>query len=79
MRKELKQKREQKTQELSKEVYNWKENLKEKYRERFPKPKLDRPTDDIIEKDQTDITAQSTKTTRLILKFWLIGLAIVTL
>ena len=72
MRKELKQKREQKKQEMSQEVYERKENIKEKYRERFPKPKLEKSTDNIVEKNQVDITAESTKTTRLILKFWLI-------
>lgn len=79
MREALKQKLEEKKQSLSQKFDGWKENLKEKYRERFPKPKLDRPTDHLLEKDQADVNAQSTKTTRLILKFWLIWLAIVVL
>ena len=79
MRKELKQKREQKRQEMSQNVSEWKESIKEKYRERFPKPKLEKPIENITEKGQEDVTSQSTKTTRLILKFWLIWLAIVAL
>ena len=69
---ELKQKREQKRQELSQDVFEWKESIKEKYRERFPKPKLEKPTANIIEKNEINQTSESTKTTRLILKFWLI-------
>lgn len=79
MRKELKQNFEQKKLELAKEVYIWKENLKEKYKERFPKPKLEKPTDHLLDDNQEDVNAQSARTTRLILKFWLIWLAIVTL
>ena len=79
MRKELKQNREQKKQEFA-QSFQWrKENIKEKYRERFPKPKLDKPTNHLLDDNQEDINAQSTKTTRLILKFWLIWLAIVVL
>lgn len=76
---ELKQKREQKRQELSQEVYWWKEDLKEKYRKRFPKPNLEKPETHILEANHEEVSAQSAKTTRLILKFWLIWLAIVTL
>jgi len=72
MRKELKQKREQKKQELSENVYSWKEDLKEKYRKRFPKPNLEKPETHLLEKNQAEVNAQSAKTTRLILKFWLI-------
>ena len=72
MRKELKQNFEQKKLELAKEVYIWKENLKEKYKERFPKPKLEKPTDHLLDDNQEDVNAQSARTTRLILKFWLI-------
>ena len=79
MRKELKQKIEQKKQELTQEVSSWKNNLKEQYRKRFPKPSLDKPTNHLLDDNQEDINAQSTKTTRLILKFWLIWLAVVTL
>jgi len=79
MRKELKQKLEQKKQELTQEVSLWKDNLKEQYRKRFPRPSLDKPTNHLLDDNQEDINAQSTKTTRLILKFWLIWLAVVTL
>ena len=79
MRQELKQKREQKKEELSLEVYGWKENLKEKYRKRFPKPNLEKPETHLLEANHEEVSAQSAKTTRLILKFWLIWLAIVTL
>jgi hypothetical protein len=72
MRKELKQKREQKRQELSEDVFSWKENLKEKYRKRFPKPNLEKPETHLLEENQAEVSAQSAKTTRLILKFWLI-------
>ncbi len=79
MRQELKQKREQKREQLSLEVYGRKEDLKEKYRKRFPKPNLEKPETHIIEENHEEVSAQSAKTTRLILKFWLIWLAIVTL
>ena len=49
-----------------------KEDIKEKYGKRFPKPKLDKPTPHILDENQPEVTAQSAKTTRLILKFWLI-------
>lgn len=76
---ELRQKREQKKQELSQDVYVWKENIKQKYRERFPKPNLEKPETHLLEENQAEVSAQSARTTRLILKFWLIWLAIVTL
>ena len=72
MWKELKQKREQKKQKLSEDVYSWKEDLKEKYRKRFPKPNLEKPETHLLEENQAEVSAQSAKTTRLILKFWLI-------
>ena len=79
MRKELKQNREQKKQEFA-QSFQWrKEDIKEKYRKRFPKPNLEKPETHLLEENQAEVNAQSTKTTRLILKFWLIWLAIVTL
>ena len=72
MWKELKQKREQKKEQLSIEVSEWKEDLKEKYRKRFPKPNLEKPATHLLEENQAEVNAQSAKTTRLILKFWLI-------
>ncbi len=79
MLKELKQNREKKKQNFAQTFQEWKENVKEKYAKRFPTPKLDKPTTHLLEKNQDEITLQSAKTTRLILKFWLIGLAIVIL
>lgn len=79
MLKELKQNREKKKQNFAQTFQEWKENIKEKYAKRFPTPKLDKPTTHLLEKNQDEITLQSAKTTRLILKFWLIGLAIVIL
>ena len=79
MLKELKQKREQKRDDLSKKVYLWKEDLGEQYRKYFPKPKMEKSTNYLLEDNQEALNAESTKTTRLILKFWLIGLAIVAL
>lgn len=72
MWKELKQKREAKKQSMQEDFRAWKENIKDKYGKRFPKPKLDKPTDHLISVNQTSITAESTKSTRLIFKFWLI-------
>lgn len=79
MLKELKQKREQKRDDLSKKVYLWKQDLGEQYRKYFPKPKMEKSTSYLLEDNQEALNAESTKTTRLILKFWLIGLAIVAL
>ena len=79
MLKELKQKEEQKKWEL-RQSFQWrKENFKRKYIERFPKPNLEKPEAHLLEENQAEITAQSTKTTRLILKFWLIWLGVVAL
>jgi len=79
MWKELKQKREEKKQIMQENFRTRKDDIKEKYGKRFPKPKLDRPTANLIEENQADISNQSTKTTKTILKFRLIGLAVVTL
>jgi len=40
---------------------------------------MEKPTAHLLEKNQDEIALQSTKTTRLIVKFWLIGLATVIL
>jgi translation initiation factor 2 beta subunit (eIF-2beta)/eIF-5 len=69
---ELKQKLEQKRQELSNDVYSRKEDIKEKYRKRFPKPNLEKPETHLLEENHEEISAQSARTTRLILKFRLI-------
>lgn len=79
MREELKQNREQKKQEFA-QSFQWrKEDIKEKYRKRFPKPNLEKPETHLLEENKEEVTAQSARTTRLILKFWLIWLATVTL
>lgn len=72
MWKKLKQKREEKKQVMQKEFHIRKEKVKERYGKRFPKPKLERSTDHLLKSNQIEITAESTKTTKLILKFWLI-------
>lgn len=72
MRKELIQNLEQKTHDFTDKMYSRKEELKEKYRKRFPKPKLEKSTNHLLDNNQEDINAQSTKATKLILKFWLI-------
>ena len=72
MRKELKQNLEQKGRELSMNFRSRTRNLKEKYIKRFPRPKLDKPTDHLLANNSDGITLESNKTTRLILKFWLI-------
>jgi hypothetical protein len=69
---ELKQKREEKKQNMQENFHTWKEDIKERYGKRFPKPKLDKPTTNLSEANQDDISNQSTKTTKIILKFWLI-------
>ncbi len=76
---ELKQKREEKKQNMQENFHTWKEDIKERYGKRFPKPKLDKPTTNLSEANQDDISNQSTKTTKIILKFWLIWLATVIL
>ena len=79
MRKELKQKLGQKRQEFA-QSFQWRaENIKEKYWKRFPEPKMEKPTDHLIKNNPDGITIESTRTTRLILKFWLVGLATVIL
>ena len=72
MRKELIQNLEQKRQDFTQKIYLRKEDFKDKYRARFPKPKLEKPTNHLLDNNQEDINTQSTRTTKLILKFWLI-------
>lgn len=72
MLKELKQQREQKKQIMQKNFHTWKEDIKKIYGKRFPKPKLDRPAPKNLGENQSDISVQSTKTTKVILKFRLI-------
>lgn len=68
---ELKQNLKQKGRELSINFHSRTKNLKEKYIKRFPKPELDKPTDHLLANNSDGITIESNKTTRLILKFWL--------
>ena len=79
MLKELKQKWELRKEELKEKFDSRKTNFSEKYKEHFPKPKLDKSTDHFLAENQWEISQQSSKSTRLILKFWLIWLWIVTL
>ena len=79
MLKELKQNRELKKQELANSFQSRKNNIKEKYRQRFPKPDLEKPTSHLVEKNHIEITVESNKSTRLIVKFWLVWLATVAL
>ena len=79
MLKELKQKREQRKDELKESFDSRKFDFSEKYKKYFPKPKLDKSTDHFLAENQWEINQESSKSTRLILKFWLIWLWIVTL
>ena len=72
MLKELKQNRDLKKQELANSFQSRKNNIKEKYRQRFPKPDLEKPTSHLVEKNHIEITVESNKSTRLIVKFWLV-------
>ncbi len=76
---ELKQKREEKKQIIQGRFHTRKDDLEERYWKRFPKPKLEKSTEHLLEKNSEDVNAQSTKTTRIILKFRLIWLATVIL
>lgn len=76
---ELKQNLSQKKQKFVESIQWFKNFVKEEYKNRFPKPELDKPSDYLVENNQDEITLQSSKTTKLILKFWLIWLAIVVL
>ena len=72
MLKELKQNREQKKQELAQSFQSRKDDVKEKYRQHFPKPELEKPTNHLLGKNHVEVTVESNKSTRLIIKFWLI-------
>ena len=75
----LKQKRGEKMHDFTQTVHWWKENLKVEYATRFPKPKLERPITHLLDNNQEYLNAQSTRTTKTIIKFWLIWLATVML
>ena len=79
MLKKIKKEWKQKKQTRWSNVKNRKENLRENYDSRFPTPIMDKSTDHLIEKNQTEAVSQSMKTTKQILKFRLIWLAIVVL
>ena len=76
---ELKQKREKRRQGFTQKIYRWKEDIKEKYGKRFPKPKLEKPMNQILNNNMEEINSQSARTTKTIIKFWLIWLATVIL
>jgi len=75
----IKQNREEKSQKFANNFQLRKEHIKERYWKIFPKPNLEKPTTHLLDNNQIEITTQSTKTTKLILKFWLIWLATVIL
>jgi predicted PurR-regulated permease PerM len=79
MLKKIKKEWKQKKQTRWSNIKNWKENFRENYDSRFPTPIMDKSTDHLIEKNQTEAVSQSMKITKQILKFWLIWLAIVVL
>jgi len=72
MLKKLKQQIKQKKQTWSSDVQSRKGNFKRNYDQRFPVPQMDKSTDHLIEEDQELAVSQSVKTTKQILKFWLI-------
>ena len=77
MLKSLKQQRNKKKQLRSGNIQKRRSDFRQNYDNRFPAPVMDKPTDHLIEPDQTAAVSQSMKNTKQILKFWLIGLAIV--
>ncbi|MBO7505495.1 hypothetical protein J6T66_05220 [bacterium] len=79
MLKKIKNNWKQKKQTRSFNVQSRRQNFRENYDNRFPAPQMDKSTDHLIEKDQDTAVSQSMKITKQILKFWLIGLAIVVL
>ena len=79
MLKKIKKGWKQKKQTRWSNVQTRKKNFKENYNDRFPVPQMDKSTDHLIEKNQTMAVSQSMKTTKQILKFRLIWLAIVVL
>lgn len=78
MLKEIKKHRKQIKQKLW-FITSRREDFKENFDKKFPVPQMDRPTDHLIEKNQSEVVAQSVKTTKQILKFRLIWLAVVVL
>jgi len=79
MLKKLKQQVKQKKQIRSSDVQSRKGNIRKDYDQRFPEPLMDKSTDHLIEKNQALAVSESVKTTKQILKFRLIGLAVVVL
>ena len=79
MLKKIKKEWKQKKQTRWSNIQSWRKNFRENYDNRFPAPQMDKSTDHLIEKNQAEAVSQSVKTTKHILKFWLIGLAIVVL
>ena len=77
MLKKLKQQWKQKKQQRWYSIQSWRWNIKKDYDKRFPIVQMDKSTDHLIEEKQASVALQSAKTMRQILKFWLIGLAIV--
>ena len=79
MLKEIKQQRKQKKQTRWSNVKSWRKNMKENFAKKYPIPQMDKSTDHLVEKDQELAVTQSVKTTKQILKFRLIWLAVVVI
>ena len=79
MLKKIKKEWKQKKQTRWSNIQSWRKNFKENYDNRFPAPQMDKSTDHLIEENQAEAVSQSVRTTKHILKFWLIWLAIVVL
>lgn len=79
MLKKIKNQWKQKKQTRGSSIQAWKKSIRDSYDTNFPVPQMDKSTDHLIEKDQVTAVSQSMKTTKQILKFWLIWLAIVVL
>lgn len=79
MLKKIKQQRKQKKNHRWDDIQSLKDSLSSRFKERFPIPKMDKSTNHFLEDNYDDAVIQSSKTTKQILKFWLIWLAIVVL
>ena len=79
MLKKIKKQRNQKKQSRWNNFQSWQKDFKENFKSRFPSPNMEKPTEHLLDTDHGDKATQSAKYTRQILKFRLIGLAIVAL
>ena len=79
MLKKIKKQRNQKKQSRWNNFQSCQKDFKENFKSRFPSPNMEKPTEHLLDTDHGDKATQSAKYTRQILKFRLIGLAIVAL